>query len=497
MEAQRDLVILGCVVAYLAVCIGFGLWAMRRTHSASDFFMAGRSLGVLVTGMAIFSTTLSGFAVVGGPGLVYSMGTSSLWIVITSTMGFALSSFLLAKRLRMFAELCDTVSLPDAVAARYGRESTRLLTAVAILLGVLGYLATQILAMATVLQSLLAGAGRTEVSLTVCMVISLVVLVFYCVTGGIIASVYTDVFQGLIMMVGGTLVFLAALFAVEGGPTAAVEILFADDPEAIGPWGSLGMLGCLSWYFLFIVGGAGQPHIVTKNMMLRRIEDARYVLPVAILGYLFSALLWISIGLAMRALVLGGAHPELTGADAAAAEFLQAYAHPLLAGVVFAALFAAIMSTADAFLNIGAAAAVHDVPKALFGRSLERELLWARVGTVAIALAAGAFALYSHYQNARLVAILGAFGWGTFAAALVPAVAIGFNWKRATPAAANAAILTSLAFNFGVEVSGVRIPYGISVGALSLLISLVLFFAISFASKPPRLDPDVEAVMDL
>jgi len=72
-------------------------------------------------------------------------------------------------------------------------------------------------------------------------------------------------------------------------------------------------------------------------------------------------------------LVLQGAHPPLEAADAAAPAFLQAYAHPILAG-----LFAAIMSTADAFLNIGAAAIVHDIPRAFRGRSLVRELYWAR-----------------------------------------------------------------------------------------------------------------------
>ena len=66
----------------------------------------------------------------------------------------------------------------------------------------------------------------------------------------------------------------------------------------------------------------------------------------------------------MRALVVQGTHPALATADAAAPQFLQHYAHPLLAGVVFAGLFAAIMSTADGFLNIGAAALVHDIPRA-------------------------------------------------------------------------------------------------------------------------------------
>ena len=90
-----------------------------------------------------------------------------------------------------------------------------------------------------------------------------------------------------------------------------------------------------------------------KMMMNKKISDARFILPVSAFGYMFSALLWISIGLAMRAVVLDGSHPELGNADEAASQFLQHYASPVLAGVVFAGLFAAIMSTADAFLNIG------------------------------------------------------------------------------------------------------------------------------------------------
>ena len=76
---------------------------------------------------------------------------------------------------------------------------------------------------------------------------------------------------------------------------------------------------------------------------------------------------------------------------------------PLLAGVVIAGLFAAIMSTADSFLNIGAAAIVHDIPRALRGRSLKRELLWARTATVGLAAVAALFALYS---GEELVALL-------------------------------------------------------------------------------------------
>lgn len=493
MEEQRNFIVLTCVGLYLVLCIAVGIWALRRTRSTRDFFMAGRDLGIVVTGLAVFSSTLSGFGFVGGPGLVYRMGISSLWMVVCSTIGFVLAFYLLAKRLRLFAELRESISLPDAVAARYRSESTRFLTALAILLGVMGYLATQILAMATVLKDILE-TSFGAVSIELAVVISCAVLVFYCVTGGIIASVYTDLVQGAVMMVAAALVLLTALAAVDGGFAGMSETLLADDPESIGPWGTLGMFGCLSWYFVFALGLSGQPHIITKMMMNRRIGDARHILPVSVLAYAVSAMLWIGIGLAMRALVLQGSHPTLDASDAAAPQFLQSFAHPLLAGIVFAGLFAAIMSTADGFLNIGAAAMVHDIPRALRGRSLDNELFWARTATVIIAIAAALFALYS---GEELVAILGAFGWGTFAAALVPAVAIGFNWKRASALAANVAIASSLLVNFGVKIVGVDLPFGIDVGAFALLISLMLFFAISLARRPPALDPDIEAVMEV
>ena len=70
MEAYRNTIVFGCVAAYMVLCIVIGLWAMRKTKTAHDFFMAGRNLGVLVTGIAVFSSTLSGFGFVGGPALI-------------------------------------------------------------------------------------------------------------------------------------------------------------------------------------------------------------------------------------------------------------------------------------------------------------------------------------------------------------------------------------------------------------------------------------------
>jgi len=498
MEEMRQPIILGSVLVYLLVCILVGLWAMRRTKSAGDFFVAGRGLGPVIISMAVFSSTLSGFGFVGGPGLVYATGMTSIWMAVCSALGYATGFYLVSKRIRMVAEVRDTMSLPDVVFARYGSEAARLLTAGTILLGVLGYLATQILAMALVLQTLFAGTETfAHISLFACVIISTLVLVFYCVTGGIIASVYTDLVQGIVMIISGALVVYTAANVFDGGLAEVSTILLAQGGEDIMPFGTLGTMAALTWFFLFGLGLAGQPHLVTKMMMNRRISDNRIILPMTVLGYVVAAMLWLSVGIVMRALVLGDVGMPLASADQAAPAFLTSYAHPLLAGVVFAGLFAAIMSTADSFLNIGAAAIVHDIPKSLRGRSLGSELFWARVATVGLAAVAAAFALYSFYENGELVALLGAFGWGTFAAALVPVVMIGLNWKGATPRGAVAAISASLIINFTVELMQIKVPYGISAGFLAMLTSMILFIGISLMEREKKLPADIDRVMDL
>ncbi len=116
-----------------------------------------------------------------------------------------------------------------------------------------------------------------------------------------------------------------------------------------------------------------------------------------------------------------------------------------------------------------------------------------------IAVIAAIFALNA---PSSLVAFLATFGWSVFAAAIVPVVAIGFNWKRATALAANVAMVSSIFTIFFIEFIYIKalgngIPYGLNTGAIAIIISMFLFFVISLASKPEAIDPDIEAAMDL
>jgi len=329
------------------------------------------------------------------------------------------------------------------------------------------------------------------------VIFSSAVLIFYCVTGGIIASVYTDVVQGAIMMVAGVLILMAAVAVFDGGMQEATSIILADDAESIMPFGTAGIMASLGWFFVFGLGLAGQPHLVTKMMMNKNIADNRTILPMSLVGYVLAALLWVSIGVVMRAAVIAGVSEPLTLPDDAASVFLSSFTNPLLAGIVFAGLFAAIMSTSDAFLNIGTAAIIHDIPKALRGKSLENELFWARIVTVLLAVVAASFALYSHFQDATLVALLGAFGWATFAAGIFPVIAIGLNWKGATATGAVVAIVSSLLINFSVQLAGISIPYGISGGLIAFVTSLVLFIGVSMITRGRKLDADIDTLMEI
>lgn len=486
-------VILVCVGVYLLVCLAVGVWAMRRTHTIADFLIAGRSLGLVVIVLATMSSIMSGFGFVGGPGLVYEAGTSSLWITFPATLGMALSWVLVGKRLALIGSTREILTLPDVVEARYGGRWPRCFMAFAILLGVLGYLGTQILAIGVVLVTVL------NIDLLPALAVGLGVLAFYSVAGGMIAGVYTDLFQGLLMLVASLAVTYYAITSA-GGLSEISSTLWEMDAEFIGPWGTRGPLTALSWYLLFGLGGVGQPHAITKFLMLRDIHALRWGPLLTGCCYALLSLLWMSLGLAMRTLVEKGRHPPLDAPDLAAPVFLLNYTPELLAGLVFAGLLAAIMSTADGFVNIGAAAIVRDIPTALRGRPLDRQLFWTRVTTGLLLVASALFALYME----NLIALLGTFGWGTFAAAIVPSVALGLNWKRATGAASVASIAVSLVLNFSLELFArheiFTLPYGMNVGCFSLLVALLTFTAVSLASREnaeSKLSRDVRAAMEV
>jgi Na+/proline symporter len=485
-------VIAGVAIAYFVVVAVIGTWATRRTRSASDFFVAGQGIGLFTLAIAAMAATLSGFAFIGGPGLVYTVGLGAVFIVLPAALTNSMGAWVMAKRLRLLADVREMMTIPDAIGARYDSRAAQGLSAVAIIIAVIGYMATNILALGLVIDAIFA------TGLGVAIWLGTVIVLAYSVSGGILAGIYNDVFQGTLMALASGFVFGYAMQA-GGGLGGISATLLASDPALLGPWGKLSPLAALSFYFVFGLGSLGQPHVVHKFFMLR---DARRLkwFPLLMTAALFvSLLLFIGVGLAMKALVVSGATPPLDVADDATPAFLIRFTPVPLAAVVFASVAAAIMSTVNSFMSIGAAAFTHDLPVA-FGTRLANELKWGRIWTVVIALVAAGVA----QASGALVAFLGIFGWGLFASTLVPALAVGLNWTGATRAGAIASIATGLVITLGLEtlayLKWFTFPAGVTASAIALVASLLVFFGVSWWTRETAastLAPEVRAVMEV
>ena len=202
-------------------------------------------------------------------------------------------------------------------------------------------------------------------------------------------------------------------------------------------------------------------------------------LSLTIVANLVCVLVWLGIGLAVPSLVSQGRLGALANPDEAAPVFLVQFAEPVLAGLVVVAILAAIMSTADSFINIGSAALVRDLPRAV-GIRVVHPLRWGRLAVLGVAATAALFA----YSYGDLIAMLGTFAFGTFAAALAPALALGFNWTRVTPLAAGASILTGLVVNVVLELAARQSTWNwvpqpaLAEGVLPSAVSLAASFSV-------------------
>jgi SSS family transporter len=484
--------IVGVVVAYLAVTIGIGVWATRKTKNSKDFFVAGRNLGMLVVAMAVFTSIQSGFGILGGTGLTFDAGLGGFVAAIgfAAPLGFALAWFLVAKRMWRLANLGEVYTLGDVVELRYNSRGVRGWIGIAVALGVIGYLGVQVQATGIIMSAIF------PVSTNVGALIGLSILGLYAVGGGTIAAVYTDLFQGIIM-VGVSVVVIFLAINAGGGVGNITDNLQASDPALASPFGTVPTLTIACYLFLFGIGTAGQPQLLTKFLMIRDTKELKWGALTSGAAYLLTMLLVAGVGLSALSLSAQGNFPSLDTPDQALTTFFIQFTPPLLAGIGLAAILAAIMSTGDAFLNLGAASLIRDIPRSL-NFEVRNELLWSRL-VIAVLLVLSL--LLSFYLD-TLVALLGVFGWGTFAAAIFPAVVLGLVWPRATRQGAIASIIVSLAANFVLEIGGIYgfapLPEGVVNGAFALAVAIVVFIGVSLATKSEedQTSPEVEKVFD-
>ncbi|WP_394741990.1 sodium/proline symporter [Natronococcus roseus] len=510
-----DPIILGFGAAYLLIVLLIGIWGWMRTESTSDFLITGKSIGTWVLALTAFSVIQSGFGFIGGPELVYEFGTTALWIFFTAPLGFLLTWAVLAKRMRLLADIRNVLTLPDAMYVRYESDWVRGLSGVAVALGVVAYLAVNLAALQFVMRAIFG------IPVLWGLFGGALILLLYCMLGGMIAGVWTDFLQAITMVVGAVFVFAYAI-SFGGGMENISQNLASTDPNLISPFGAMGgattaVLVGIAWWVLFSVGAAGQPHLITKFYMSRNLTILKWGAPIAAISYAISSLIAFSAGLSMRAMVEAGQREATFSASEVGPVFVLDHTGSIVAGLILAALLAAIMSTSDSFLNIGAAAISRDIPRAL-GRPITDPKTELRVTQAALAGLTVLSTIVVFYSDA-LVGILGAISWGFFAAAFVPVAVFGLNWKGATKEGAIAALVVGMSYNIiynvvpeaaaivdagwlnwvseNVVMATYPYPPEVPAEAISLLVTMAVFVFVSIATQKGReLPADLHALFE-
>lgn len=467
-------------VLLLIATLAVGLAAVRRTRSTADFFVAGRRLGAFRAGLAVAATAFSGFVFLGGPGLTTEVGFGSLFIVVSAGFTAALLCRTVGRRLTLIAEASGAQTLPECVGFRFGGRAPAALAAVAILAGSILYLGVQLSALARAVQFTF-----PELGLGACLALGLAVVLAYSLAGGMVASVNTDVLQGLVMVTAAVAAFWWTMARLSG--PAGIQQELATRPggeQLLEPLGVLGPAAGFGFLLLFSIGTLGQPHMLHKFLMLKSPEALRYLPAVVGSAQGLSLLIWIGLGAGALVLADGARGGTSAHPDEAALAVLSLPGTPeLLTGLVAAAVLAAIMSTSDAFLNLGAAALCRDLPRALGRRELGG-LAPARFAGLLAGLAAAAVAAW-HLGGGGLIALLGTLGFGAFAAGLAPTLLLGLCWSRVTGRAAISSMAAGLGSLAALEMAAPELSAPPAVFAMAAGFGVLVVASLLSRPAPP------------
>ncbi|APH39818.1 sodium/proline symporter [Methanohalophilus halophilus] len=416
------------IVLYLLFMLTIGFYYYKKTENLSDYILGGRRLNKWVTALSSQASDMSGWLLLGLPGYAYLSGMEAGWIALGLGVGTYLNWKFVAKRLRRYTkEAGDALTLPVYFENRFRDKSKllRTISALFILIFFLFYTSSGFVAGGKLFSTVFGVEYFTALTIGVLVIIS------YTFLGGFMAVCWTDFFQGLLMVLAITIVPFAAMNGL-GGISSTVDIIRTIDPSLLTPFtGSDGNLislisvvSLLAWGF----GYFGQPHILVRFMAINDPEEIKQSREIAITWVTISLAFAVIVGLVGRAYV-----PEFLAGASSETVFMvmvNSLFHPIIAGIMLAAILAAIMSTADSQLLVAASAFTEDIYRLVFkSNATQRELVWmGRATVIGISLLAYYFAL----DPASSVLDLVAYAWAGFGAAFGPAIIFSLFSRKVT-----------------------------------------------------------------
>jgi sodium/proline symporter len=424
MEQTASSAVVWSFVIYTAFIVLVGIYSGRLARrSDEDYLLAGRSLGPWVAGISASASSESGWVTLGLVGEAFTDGLITIWVLVGCLTGYTVNWFIMARPMRAESRRTGSLTIPDLLSARHpgSERAIRWVGVIVIASMMTGYVAAQFNAAGKAFHAVFGTDYVTGVA------IGAAIVMVYTFTGGFRAVAWTDLLQGLLM--AAALVMLPWIVISKlGGVGAMFANLSEQSRELVQLDGGLTArfaLGAIIGSLGIGLGYPGQPHVVIRFMAMK---DESAIRRARIISLTWGMLVFsgaILLGLATRALF-----QELPDAETALPIVAVDMLPGVLAGMMLAAILAAICSTADSQLLVAASAVAHDIIYKVFGREMPQRMrvLFDRslvivLGLLALVLAAG---------QVRVVFDFVLYAWSGLGAGFAPALILSLFWKRTT-----------------------------------------------------------------
>lgn len=484
------------IVVYLIGMLLIGVYFTKKNNSTDDFYLGGRTLGPLVTAMSAEASDMSGYLLMGLPGLAYLSGVADVgWTIVGLAAGTYLNWFFTSRRLRRYTHTLDAITIPEFFSKRFHdkRNILSLIAAVIIIVFFIPYTASGFAACGKLFASLFG------VNYVGAMIVSAIVIVGYTAAGGFLAASITDFIQSIIMTIA-IFAILAFATATAGGIGAVVDNVKAMsgylsltnsyDPatNTSTPYNLLHIITTVSWG----LGYFGMPHILLRFMAINDEKNLKLSRRVASIWVVIAMAVALCIGVAGRALSASGIIDTLVNTDSETviikvAHLLSSYGilPALFAGLVLSGILASTMSTADSQLLAAASSVSQNIlqEKLKLKLSAKQSMIAARVTVIAIAILG---VIIARDPESSVFGIV-SFAWAGFGASFGPIVICSLFWKRTTLSGAICGMVTGgvMVFVWKYLIKPIGGIFGVYELLPAFLVSIAVIVVVSLISKKP------------
>ena len=502
------------MAGYMLAVILIGVYFARKAQASSgNYFLGGRSLGPWVAAMSAEASDMSGWLLMGLPGVAYWFGLAdAAWTAIGLAVGTYINWLLVSKRLRAYSAVSgDAITVPDFLSNRFHEKKKVILSVAAgfILIFFTVYASSCFVTCGKLFS------GLFNLPYHYMMIAGAAFVLIYTMIGGFLAESASDFMQAIVMITALVSVLVFGTIHT-GGIGAVVEnakaipgylsltSLASPVTDAAGvqqaangaplfgeaaPYGLLTILSTLSWG----LGYFGVPQVLLRFMAIRKTSELRRSRRIATVWVVISLAAAVCIGVLGRAILpTDAALATKSGAENVFAHLSQLLFHPLIAGVIMAGILAATISSSDSYLLIAASAVSKNLYEGVIKKdaSDKQVMRISRVVLLLITLVGVGIA----WNEESVIFEVVSFAWSGFGATFGPVILFSLFWKRINRAGAIAGMLAggSMVFIWKLLLKPLGGVFGIYELLPAFLFSCAAILIVSLCTAKPSAEIEAE-----